>query len=227
MASVTCPECGAEQTSPYGYAPAQTVRCRRCDATFRVAGAKRESVAADEDDPPPRSKSWLVAGAVLVLIGLGVVGVARYAEQQRERAEEEQLAAEMERERAEARAARGNRADLLKKFGPRDAPPPNLFDFARAPSPAQTKETTAALSKQLVGVWRTAAPEPPREVEYKADGSFRDGELSGTWKAVGVRGSKVLTLERSAGRSPLRVTFEGDELIHDGAEAGASVVLRR
>jgi hypothetical protein len=225
--SVTCPACGTEQTSAYGYAPAQTVRCRRCDGTFQVPGPKRvtATVSDDEDDdePQPRSKAWLYAGAFFVLAGFAVVGLTAYVQQQRERADEEQIAAEEEREAAERRAARAARPNGFGKGGPFVAPPPNLRFDATRPTPEQI----AALSKRLVGVWRTAAPEPPREVEYRADGSFRDGKLDGTWKATGALGARVLTVERSAGRSPLRVTFEGDELIHDGEEPGTSAVLRK
>lgn len=227
--NVMCPECGTEQTSAYGYAPAQTVRCRRCDATFKVPGAKRvAAVAADEEDADeqPRSKQWMFgAVAVLLLLGLAVVGAVRYVEQQRERAEEEQLAAEMARDDAERQAARAARAP--RPFPAKGTPPPNPF-FAppREPSPKETKEAIARLSKRLVGVWRADGP-APREVEYRAEGTFRDGPLEGTWKAVGVNGPKVLKLERSAGRSPVRVTFEGDELLHDGEEPGVSAVLRK
>lgn len=227
--SVPCPECGTEQTSPYGYEPAQTVRCRRCDATFRVPGAKRvTAVTAEEetDDERPRSKWWVVGVlGVLVLAGLGVMGVMRYVERQRERAEEEQLAAELDRDAAERQAVRAMRAEGFGKRG-REAPPQNpLFAPSRPPTAEQTKQTVAELSKRLVGVWRSAAP--PVEVEYRADGSFRDGPLIGTWKATTARGPKVLVVERSAGRSPVRITFEGDELIHDSEEVGTSVVLRR
>lgn len=236
LTSVKCPECGTEQTSAYGYAPAQTVRCRRCDATFRVPGAKRVTAAAadDEDEEQPRSKRWMAgAMALLVVAGLAVMGVMSYVQAQRERAEEELLAREEAREQAREKAEReaGRAAFAARGLPPRGpgakaAPPTDLF-FPRPPTAKETKEAIDGLSSRLVGVWQTAAPEPPREVEYRADGTFRDGPLEGTWKAVGVSGSKVLKVERSAGRSPVRVTFEGDELLHDGDAAGVSLVLRK
>jgi endogenous inhibitor of DNA gyrase (YacG/DUF329 family)/type II secretory pathway pseudopilin PulG len=230
--SVNCPECGTEQTSAYGYAPAQTVRCRRCDATFKVPGAKRvTAVAADDDEDTeeqPRSKRWMIgAVALLVLVGLAVVGAMSYVERQRERAEEEQLAAEMAREAAEHQERRAQQARPFPRRGPMKEAGPPLNPFFGPPTAKDLKETTDELSKRLVGVWRAGGSEPVREVEYRADGTFRDGPLEGTWKAAGVSGSKVLKVERSAGRSPVRVTFEGDELLHDGDEPGVSLVLRK
>ena len=133
---------------------------------------------------------------------------------QRERAEEELAAAEEAREEAEFRADRAKRQ-----------PPPNMKRTEMpllGMTPKQVQETTTNLTRRLVGVWESAG----REVEYRAEGTFRDGLLEGTWKAAGVSGTKVLKVERSAGRSPVRITFEGDELIHDDG-AGMSSVLRK
>lgn len=220
--TVVCPECGTEQTSAYGFAPAQTVRCRRCAASFRTPGAKRVTAAvADDEDAAerPRAKRWLLGGFVFLLLGaVAVVGGVMYVEAQRERAEEDLAAAEDAREDAEVQAARAMRR------APRAERPPDgnpFFNVAPPPTAKQTAQLTADLGRRLVGVWEGAG----REVEYRAEGTFRDGPLEGTWKASGVNGTKVLKVERSAGRSPVRVTFEGDELIHDGD--GNAVVLRK
>ena len=220
--TVVCPECGTEQTSAYGFAPAQTVRCRRCAASFRTPGAKRvtAAVADDEEDERPRAKRWLLGGFVfLLLVAVAVVGGVMYVEAQRERAEEDLAAAEEAREDAEVQAARAMRRPPPRGERQPDGNP--FFNVAPPPTAKQTAQMTAALSRRLVGVWEGAG----REVEYRAEGTFRDGPLLGTWKAIGMSGTKVLKVERSAGRSPVRVTFEGDELIHDGD--GNAVVLRK
>lgn len=105
------------------------------------------------------------------------------------------------------------------------------------PNPAETRELTETLSKRLVGVWTgTQADGGMRRVEYKANGTFTDAvtggksprEQAGTWKAAAPIGTRGLKLDRTGGgRSPVRVTFEDDELVHDGDAPGDSVVLRK
>lgn len=103
-------------------------------------------------------------------------------------------------------------------------------------NPGETQQLTTKLTGQLAGAWEgKLADGGTRRVEYRANGTFTDTvtggsaprEQTGTWKATLV-GSKGLKLDRTGGgRTPVRVTFEGDELIHDGDAPGVSVVLRK
>jgi hypothetical protein len=93
------------------------------------------------------------------------------------------------------------------------------------------------LGRKLAGVWEgKLADGGTRRIEYRGNGTFTDTvtggsaprEQSGNWKATALVGTKGLKLDRTGGgRTPVRVTFEGDELIHDGDAPGVSVVLRK
>lgn len=222
---IVCPTCGSEQTSPHGFVAGEVVRCRRCDASFQVPNRVTASLADEELPAERRSSTWLLGAAVLVVVA--VIGVGVYAAVvMADRARAEQMEAEREAQaarQAEQKAAlQAKMAKAANRDGQGGNPLAGLLGAGQM-NPAQAKQAADALAGKLVGTWAGNG----REVEYKADGTFRDGALAGTWKAVAAKGTKVLTVERSAGRSPLRVTFEGDELIHDAAEAGVSHVLRK
>ncbi|HJZ54150.1 MAG TPA: hypothetical protein VKE74_04300 [Gemmataceae bacterium] len=174
----------------------------------------------------------LVVLLVILLAGGGALGFLWYQRQaEAERAQAEQ---------AEAEARERERERELKK----PSAPSKSLDLGRAGamldalagrskrSSAEPQQTSARLSSQLVGTWRTkpgAAPE--RVIEYRSDGTYRDAlaggrTLEGTWKVAGASGQKVLKVERTGGGpSPVRVTFEDGELIHDGDEPGSTSVL--
>ncbi len=165
--------------------------------------------------------------AVLVLIPVG--GVAVWAYQQRveagrlaQRARDESFAAEDRAwdERRLARLRADRRAELA-------ALPGRLADALALP-PRVAEARAAELGKGVVGTWRGG----PREVEYRADGTFRDAvaggrEWVGTWAVARLTGTRVLHLARTGGGpAAVRMTLEGDELIHDD-EPGRATVLRR
>jgi hypothetical protein len=223
VARVVCPNCGAEQTSPHGFVPGEVARCRRCDASFKVPNRVTAALAGGDDDPgPARRGGWLFSAAVAVVVAVVLAGVyAAVVVADRTRAEE----AERAQEAAEAAAA-DRRVAEAAEVAARRPPPVGLFGGPTgqpALTPEQSQKTAAALAARLVGAWAGGG----REVEYRADGTFRDGPLEGTWQATQARGTRVLVVRRSAGRSPLRVAFEGDELVHDAPEPGVSHVLRK
>jgi hypothetical protein len=174
---------------------------------------------ADEYDPRPGRRGrgpGLVPLAVAAVAAAGLGGYAWLQVARQDRARAEERLARAEAEEAADRAARkpvalgdvvGGAAGLLAAGPPADPGP-----------------VTDRLRTELVGVWAGGG----REVEYRADGTYRDGELAGTWEPAGLTGTKVLTVRRTGGGpARVRVTFEGDELLHDGPGPGVVTVLRR
>ena len=172
----------------------------------------------DADDFPRRRAGWGVPVLVAVLVVGAGLGYAGWREnRQRDEARRAELVARLEAEAA-AEAAAERRRDPLGVGGGVGA----LLPLAATPD--DPGPVTDRLAKELVGVWAGGG----REVEYRADGTYRDGDLAGTWEPAGLTGTKVLAVRRTGGGpARVRVTFEGDELLHDGPEAGAVDVLRR
>lgn len=171
----------------------------------------------DPDYRPPRRFGWGVPALVAVLVLGAGLGYAGWREnRQRERHQ-------LEAARADAQAAAEAARDAARR---RDTTGGGMFGglVPLAVTPADPRPVMDRLGTALVGVWAGGG----REIEYRADGTFRDGEQSGTWKAAGLTGTKVLAVERTGGGpARVRVTFEGDELLHDGPEPGTVLVLRR
>ena len=170
----------------------------------------------DTDYVPPRRVGWGVPALVGVLVlgaGLGYAGWREKRQREQHRlAAARAAAADAEAARAAARRDPAGGGGMLGGLLP------------LAVTPADPRPVMDRLGTALVGVWAGGG----REVEYRADGTFRDGDLSGTWKVAGLAGTKVLALERTGGGpARVRVTFEGDELLHDGPEAGTVLVLKR
>src|SRR5205814_3569181 len=96
--------------------------------------------------------------------------------------------AEHQAERA-ARAPRPVPRGVPGKAAPQPMNP--LFPAPRVPTAKETKEAIAELSKRLVGEWHATGPEPARAVEYRADGTFRDGPLEGDRKSTRLNSSHL------------------------------------
>lgn len=104
-------------------------------------------------------------------------------------------------------------------------------------TPAESEKLTAGLVQKLIGTWEGKDPEgATHRVEYRADKTFshkveggsNSGTMTGTYAVAGRLGDKVLTLTRPLGSlKQVKVTFEDDELIHDTATPGQSVILRK
>jgi hypothetical protein len=91
----------------------------------------------------------------------------------------------------------------------------------------QAQQLTAELSKKLVGTWAGTAPDgSPYQVEYRADGTYSGGGMTGKWQVAGLVGTRGLKLTRG-GPAPVRVVFEDDELLHDTGKPGETAVLRK
>jgi uncharacterized Zn finger protein (UPF0148 family) len=126
-----------------------------------------------------------------------------------------------------------------KQFGTPNQPPPGgklpIGDlFGGAVTPAETAQIQAKLSTKLLGVWEGAAPDgSTHKVTYQAGGMFthnvagtgKDSASAGAWRVTGLLGNKGLKLNR--GNDTVKVVFEDDELIHDTATPGQTVVLRK
>ncbi|MBX9623691.1 MAG: hypothetical protein K2X82_07740, partial [Gemmataceae bacterium] len=157
-----------------------------------------------------------LAVALVAAVGLG--GYAWVQVRRQDRARDEEQRARLEAEVAADRAAARRPPDLAAVGAGLGA----LLPVAETPD--NPKPVRDRLAAELVGVWAGGG----REVEYRADGTYRDGDLAGTWKAVGLTGTRVLTVERTGGGpARVRVTFEGDELLHDGPGVGTVTALRR
>lgn len=167
--------------------------------------------------------------AVLILIPVGAVAVWAYqqrveAERLAQRARDESFAEEDRawNRRRIARLQAERRAEIA-------ALPARVADAVVPPLPPAVAEKRAAeLGKQLIGVWVGGG----RTVEYHPDGTFRDAvdggrEWAGTWEVARLSGTRVLHLTRAGGGpAAVRLTIEGNEVIHDD-EPGRAVVLRR
>ena len=112
------------------------------------------------------------------------------------------------------------------------------FDPLAVPqTPAQIAERTAKLSQKLIGTWEgTSSDGATHRIEYRADMTFshtiqggaEPGTTMGKYVVTGLIGNKVLTLARPLGTgNMIKVTFEDDELIHDTATPGESIILRK
>ena len=119
-------------------------------------------------------------------------------------------------------------------------PAPGLLDLPIPGSkltPEQAANQIAVLTSKLVGTWVGTAPDgSTHRVEYRADytythtveGGSAAGTTMGSFAVAGLVGDHVLRLTRPLGdRTEIRVTFEDDELLHDTAVPGESVVLRK
>lgn len=170
----------------------------------------------------------VAAGGVLVLAAAGAAGYAYHLRTEAEaferkvRADAELAEEQKAWERARRQAAREELAAVpagLVRMLPGVAVPP-----------ADAAKHAAALKQRILGVWRGGT----REVEYRADGTFRDvvtgpgaREWAGTWTAESATGTRVLRVARAGGGpAVVTVTVEGDELIHDDG-TGAATVLRK
>ena len=112
--------------------------------------------------------------------------------------------------------------------------PGRVGDFG-GPAPAfgsiEGKQIVTTLSAKLLGTWEGIAPDgSTHKVTYQAgqythEVSGGKGSSKGAWLATGLIGSKGLKLNRTG--TTIRVVFEDDELIHDTATPGESVVLRK
>ncbi len=180
-----------------------------------------------DEFPRPR-RPFPLGPVILVVVLILCVAAGVYGYRQNQRAEETRRAA-LEESMREAEAAARNRTG-------NGGATPDLGASA-AVLTALTGGSKAApiesLKPKLIGVWKSKPGESPvRIIEYRADGTYRDeagkAKLVGTWTVTEARGQKVLVIERSGGgRSPLRVTFESNELLHDGPEPGQTTVLVR
>lgn len=176
----------------------------------------------DRSDRPARDPNpGLVPLLLAAVAAAGLGGYAWVQVQRQDRARAEEQLARAEAEAAAAEAA--ERAADRRREPP--GPAGGLAAFLPlSVTPADAGPVRDRLAKELVGVWAGGG----REVEYRADGTFRDGPLAGTWKPAGLTGTKVLTVERAGGGpARVRVTFEGGELLHGGGEPGTVDVLRR
>jgi hypothetical protein len=99
-----------------------------------------------------------------------------------------------------------------------------------SPPPAgtpQAQQLTTELRQKLVGTWAGTAPDgSPYQVEYRADGTYTGGGMTGKWQVAGLVGTRGLKLNRG-GPAPVRVVFEDDELLHDTGKPGETAVLRK
>lgn len=107
-----------------------------------------------------------------------------------------------------------------------------LFGGSPAFGTIEGKQIVATLSAKLLGTWEGIAPDgSTHKVTYQASGQYTHdvsggkGSSKGAWLATGLIGSKGLKLNRTG--TTTRVVFEDDELIHDTATPGESVVLRK
>lgn len=181
-------------------------------------------------------RQTVLAGVLLVLPGAGaaVWAYRQQAEAARleQRARDEALAEEDRAwDRRRLARLRADREAALAALPARVAEA-----FAADPLPPAAAERRAAeLGMRVVGAWRGPHPDGgTREVEYRADGTFRDAvtgagarEWVGTWAVARLTGTRVLHLTRGGGGpASIKMTVEGDELIHDD-EPGRATVLRR
>lgn len=170
----------------------------------------------------------LVAGLILLAVG----GVAVWAYRQRveaerleQRARDEALA-DADRAWDERRLIR-LRADRQAELAALPGRVVNAFAADPLP-PAVAEKRAAEMGKQVVGVWVGGG----RTIEYHPNGTFRDAatggrECAGTWAVARLTGTRVLHLTRTGGGPGLvKMTIEGNELIHDD-EPGTVSVLRR
>ncbi|MBN9517206.1 hypothetical protein J0H58_01595 [bacterium] len=226
--AVSCPACGAAASvAPGGAGP-----CPKCG--FLVSARPRARAETVADDAPRRSLRLWGLIPVLVLIPAG--GAALFAYQRHVEAERAERRALLEAELAaeqrvweEQQAAR-RRAEITALPAALPGLMPGVID-----QPADAERLGDELRKKVVGVWRgTGHAGGTREVEYHADGTFRDRmtgagarEWSGLWAVDGATGTRVLRITREGGGpTTVRLSFEGDELIHDD-EPGRATVLRR
>ncbi len=226
--AVSCPACGAAATvAPGGAAP-----CPKCG--FLVSVRPRVRAEAAADDASRHSLRLWVLVAVLVLIPAG--GAALLAYQRRVEAEQAERRALLEAELAqeqqlwEREQAARRRAEIAALPAALPGLMPGVID-----QPADAEKLGDELGKKAVGVWHgTGHAGGVRAVEYRVNGTFRDvvtgagaREWAGTWTVAGATGTRLLRLTRQGGGPvTVRLSFEGDELIHDD-EPGRATVLRR
>ena len=88
--------------------------------------------------------------------------------------------------------------------------------------------------KKLLGMWEgTAADGSLHKIGYQDNGQFtheisgggKGSTSAGTWNISGLVGTRGVKINR--GTVTLKVVFEGDELLHDTATPGETVVLRK
>jgi hypothetical protein len=190
--------------------------------------------AAAAADPPRRGPGLaiVICVALLVVAG-GAVGVVAF--NRREAAQQAEVRARREAELAAQQAA-DDEAFANARAAWRDFLAALPAPLVTNPLPPELAEKRAAeLRADLVGTWRGGgAAGGTREVEYRADGTFRDAvtgpgarEWRGEWAVIGPSGRRVLRVTRSGGGpDSVKLAFEGDELVHDD-EPGVATVLRR
>ncbi len=120
-------------------------------------------------------------------------------------------------------------------------PPPVGVDpiaglFGQSPR-AGTDESVKLLEthrKKLLGMWEgTAADGSLHKIGYQDNGQFtheisgggKGSTSAGTWNLGGLVGTRGVQIYR--GTVKLKAVFEGDELLHDTATPGETVVLRK
>ena len=120
-------------------------------------------------------------------------------------------------------------------------PPPAGIDpiaglFGQSPR-AGTDESVKLLErhrKKLLGMWEgTAADGALHKIVYQDNGQFtheisgggKGSTSAGTWNIMGLVGTRGVKINR--GTIKLKVVFEGDELLHDTATPGETVVLKK
>ena len=120
-------------------------------------------------------------------------------------------------------------------------PPPAGIDpiaglFGQSPR-AGTDESVKLLErhrKKLLGMWEgTAADGALHKIVYQDNGQFtheisgggKGSTSAGTWNIMGLVGTRGVKINR--GTVKLKVVFEGDELLHDTATPGETVVLKK
>jgi len=174
---------------------------------------------------PPRRHIALVGALILLAVG----GAAAWAYLRRAEAERVEQRARDEAFADEDRAWNEQRLARLRadRQAALAALPGRVAGAFQLP-PAAAEKRAAEMGKRLVGTWRGDT----REVEYRADATFRDAvtdgrEWVGTWEVARLTGTRVLHLTRAGGGPEVvRLSFEGDELIHDDTP-GRATVLRR
>ena len=87
--------------------------------------------------------------------------------------------------------------------------------------------------KKLLGLWEGKVDGSLHKISYQDNGQFtheisgggKDSTSAGTWNIGGLVGTRGVKINR--GTVKLKAVFEGDELLHDTATPGETVVLKK
>ena len=126
---------------------------------------------------------------------------------------------------------------------PPPPPPPNnsgggdhiagILGESPRPGSADSVKLLESHRKKLLGVWEGKVDGSLHKISYQDNGQFtheisgggKDSTSAGTWNIAGLVGTRGVQINR--GTVKLKAVFEGDELLHDTATPGETVVLKK